>query len=64
MQHYRIVEEQKWTLRGRVTKRRIVGAPCWQALQAWRDGGDIQAPSIDWLLEAVSDAIDEMNRRA
>jgi hypothetical protein len=60
---FMIVEEQRWTLKGRVTKRRIVGAPCWEALQAWRDGETIEAPSVQWLKDAIADALDEIQRR-
>jgi hypothetical protein len=63
MDKFMVVEEQRWTLRGRVIRRRIVGAPCWEALQAWRDGKTIEAPSAQWLKEAIADALDEINRR-
>lgn len=64
MANFMVIEEQRWTVRGRVTKRRIVGAPCWQALEAWRDGGNIEAPSIGWIKDAIGDALYEINRRA
>jgi hypothetical protein len=63
MSDYEIVETTRWTLRGRKTTRRIVGEPSWQALQAWREGETIGAPSLLWLRDAVADALDEIKRR-
>jgi hypothetical protein len=63
MSDFEIVEYARRTLRGKQVHRKIVGEPSWQALKAWRDGGDIGAPSMRWLQESVSDALDEIERR-
>ena len=54
---YRIITEKKWTLMGRREVRRIEGDPTLEALKAWREGGDIGAPSVQWLKEALDDTL-------
>jgi hypothetical protein len=63
METHRIIEQTQRNLFGRRTVRRIEGEPTHEALRAWRDGGDIAAPSYAWLQAAVSDALDEIDRR-
>jgi hypothetical protein len=54
---YRIVTERKWSLTGFRHVRRIEGEPSFEALKAWMDGGDIHAPSIEWLKAALEDTV-------
>jgi hypothetical protein len=63
MSDFEIVETTRWTLRGRKTHRTLVGKPSWEALQAWRDGQTVAAPSVRWLRDCVADALDEIDRR-
>ncbi len=64
MSEFEIVERTRWTLCGRRATRTLIGDPSWQALKAWRDGETVGAPSLLWLRDAVSDALDEIDRRA
>ena len=64
MSEFEIVETTRWTLRGRKTIRTLVGEPSWEALMVWREEETVGAPSLLWLRDAVSDALDEINRRS
>jgi len=63
MSKFEILTTTRRTLLGRRSDRRIVGEPTWQALRAWKDAGDVEAPGIEWLRIAVADALDEIDRR-
>jgi len=62
MSNFEIVEVVRRTLFGTKVSRKLVGEPSWQALKAWRDGEDVAAPSLLWLRDATSDALDEIER--
>ena len=57
---FEIVESTGWFGR---RSRKLVGEPSWEALAAWRAEGDVAAPSLLWLRDAVGDALDEIERR-
>jgi hypothetical protein len=59
MSKFEIVETTGWFGK---KKQTIVGEPCWEALKAWRDAETVGAPSLVWLRDAASDALDEIER--